>query len=83
MHATISQPTLTPWLRGRKRIMAKLAVDDWSTVEKYLAEGAPIAKILGSWLTLDCLLDAWLADRLTGRLTGRLAGPQDGAGEEE
>ena len=58
---------MTPWLRGRKRIMAKLAVDDWSTVEKYLAEGAPIAKVLGSWLTLDCLLDAWLADRLTRR----------------
>jgi len=52
------------WLRGKKQIMAALNVNDWRTVKKLIARGAPITKIDGMWLTVEPLCDAWLGEKL-------------------
>jgi hypothetical protein len=41
-----------------------MGVSDWRTTKKAIARGAPIAKIDGTWLTLDAFLDVWLGEQL-------------------
>jgi len=52
------------WLRGKKQILSATGIQDWRTVKRLIARGAPIVRVDGMWLTIKPLLDAWMGEIL-------------------
>ncbi|KAF0235303.1 MAG: hypothetical protein FD177_57 [Desulfovibrionaceae bacterium] len=55
------------WLVGKKAIIAETGIQDWRTIRKLVDLGAPIARILGNWMSHRNLLSVWLACQLGDR----------------